>query len=64
MHIDPPRHYGLGFKSTILSFDLRIDKTILNGFDSLVRNYNSFVCEYLPVLVSIILLNWYLGQMK
>jgi hypothetical protein len=20
MHIDPPRHYGLGFKSTILSF--------------------------------------------
>jgi hypothetical protein len=22
----------------------RIDKTILNGFDSLVRNYNSFVC--------------------
>jgi hypothetical protein len=22
MHIDPPRHYGLGFKSTILSFDL------------------------------------------
>jgi hypothetical protein len=23
MHIDPPRHYGLGFKSTILSFDLQ-----------------------------------------